>query len=132
MPLKGDKLLVFLPIHPPPGWLDKVNQHFPDLEVRWELARVEKTGLSSVDDLPRDVLAGVTMLCLYPPPSPETMRGVRFVQLASAGSDLWAREPSYLDPEVRFCSASGVHPYVSLPPSTHSLGGTWELMEGTL
>lgn len=68
------------------------------------------SGLSNAVELPEHVLQGVTMMCLYPPPRPEVMKDVRFVQLASAGSDLWAKHPKYLDKEVAFCSASGVHP----------------------
>lgn len=112
MPFTKDKLLVHLPIDPPPGWLDRVAQRFPGLEVRWVKARVVASGLSSADELPRDVLDGVTMMCLYPPPSPENMHDVRYVQLASAGSDRWMGHPKYMDPEVKFCSSSGVHPYV--------------------
>lgn len=109
MTLQNEKLLVFLPIPPPQGWLERTRERLPGVEIRWEVARLESTGLSSVADLPQDVLEGVTMMCTFPPPPPEVMKHVKFVQLASAGWDLWVKHPVFLDPEVKFCNGSGVH-----------------------
>ena len=109
-PFDKDKLLVHLPIDPPPGWLDRMRARFPALKIHWEKAEVVPSGLSSLDELPEEVTRDATMVCLYPPPSAERMKNVRFVQLASAGSDRWVGHEKYMDPEVRFCSSSGVHP----------------------
>lgn len=112
MPLTAkDKVLVHVPIPPPPGWLDTVAARYPALKVHWEVAKIiPGPDLESADCLPADVLDGVTILCVYPPPKPENMRDVRLVQLASAGSDRWATHPSFLNPDVSFCNGSGVHP----------------------
>lgn len=131
MPLSKDKLLVHLPIDPPAAWLQKVSQRFPGLEVRCEKARVVATGLSSADELAPDVLDGVTIMCLYPPLSPDNMSRVRYVQLASAGSDRWVGHPKYEDEEVRFCSSSGVHAYVPATPcllvSSRGVSERWDV-----
>lgn len=108
-PFTNDKLIVHLPIDPPPGWLDRMHARFPSLKIHWEKAQVVPSGLSSLDELPEEVTQDATMLCLYPPPSAERMKNVRFVQLASAGSDRWIGHEKYMDPEVQFCSSSGVH-----------------------
>ncbi|KND89773.1 D-2-hydroxyacid dehydrogenase [Tolypocladium ophioglossoides CBS 100239] len=113
MPLSpSDKLLVHLPGPPPPGWLDAVAARFPQLTVRWELAALDPAAsdLVSADTLPREVLDGVTLLCVYPPPSARSIRDLRWVQLISAGSDRWLGHETYRDPGVVFCSGSGCQP----------------------
>ncbi|KEY68798.1 hypothetical protein S7711_00666 [Stachybotrys chartarum IBT 7711] len=109
MPLHNDKLLVHSWAPAPPGWLERVSARFPGLDVRWEQTPMGKDDLVAADTLPAEVKDGVTMICVFPPPSPEMMKHVRFVQLASAGSDRWLQHPSYLNPDVQFCSASGCH-----------------------
>lgn len=37
----------------------------------------------------------------------ELVPTLRFVQLPSAGADLWAKHPKFLDPKVPFCTTSG-------------------------
>lgn len=112
-----DVLLVHLPAPPPKGWHDAVAKRFPQLQVRWEQATFdrENSSIFTADSLPKEVLDGVTMMCLYPPPQPQNMKDVRFMQLISAGSDLWTDHPVYLDKDVQFCSGSGCQPYVHKP-----------------
>ncbi|KAM4065244.1 d-isomer specific 2-hydroxyacid dehydrogenase, NAD binding domain-containing protein [Hirsutella rhossiliensis] len=110
MPLNpDDKLLVHLPSPAPAGWLEAMARRFPGLAVRWEVAGIDAAAsdLESADSLPREALDGVTLLCVYPPPSPAVMERVRVVQLASAGSDRWLGHEKYRDPGVVFCSSSG-------------------------
>ncbi|PNY27886.1 D-2-hydroxyacid dehydrogenase [Tolypocladium capitatum] len=124
MPLSpSDKLLVHLPDPPPPGWLDAVAARFPQLAVRWEMAALDAAAsdLASADTLPREVLDGVTLLCVYPPPSARAIPDVRWVQLASAGSDRWLGHETYRDPRVVFCSASGCQP----PQMAEWVIGAW-------
>jgi hypothetical protein len=112
----NEKLLIHIPAAPPDGWLEAVAALFPALEVRWEVAEFVGSGIvASADVLPAEAWEGVTMLCVYPPVSQTHMANVRFVQLVSAGSDLWLGQPSYLDPGIQFCSASGAHPYALFP-----------------
>lgn len=110
MPItENDKLLIHLPAPAPDGWLDKVKQRFPQLTVRWEITYMDGPDVINADALSDEAWEGVTLLCLYPPPSASKMRNVRFVQLGSAGSDRWLNHERYLDPNVIFCSGSGFH-----------------------
>ncbi|PWI70112.1 hypothetical protein PCL_00256 [Purpureocillium lilacinum] len=106
-----DKLLIHAPQPPPPGFLDLLGARFPQLSVRWELARLDpvRSDLASADTLPAEVLDGVTMLSVYPPAKAAAIPDVRFVQLISAGSDRWVGHEKYRDPGVVFCSGSGCH-----------------------
>ncbi|KAF4124752.1 Phosphoglycerate dehydrogenase or related dehydrogenase [Geosmithia morbida] len=123
MALGKEKLLVFLPVDPPQGWLDKVSTRFPNLEVRWEKARILSSGgLSTLEEVSAEVLDGITLLCIiYPPERPGLMRDVRFVQMVTSGSDSWAGHAKYKDPAVDFCSISGIH----APQITEWVIGTW-------
>jgi hypothetical protein len=113
MPLTNEVLLVHIIQPPPAEWLEDVRRRFPGLEVRWHSIPFTESGITTTADvLPRDVLDGVTMLCVYAAPKPETIPAVRFVQLVSAGSDRWAAHPTFLDPKVPFASAGGATPYV--------------------
>lgn len=47
------------------------------------------------------------------------MPKLRFVQLSSAGSDMWAKHPKYLDKDVVFCTTSGSNSYVRRSTATH-------------
>ncbi|KYK57859.1 hypothetical protein DCS_04872 [Drechmeria coniospora] len=107
----SDKLLMHMPGPPPKGFLKSLAARFPELEVRWEIARFDpaSSDLDAADGLPSEVLDGVTLLCAYPPPRPDCIERVRFVQLISAGSDRWADHAWYRDPKVIFCSGSGCH-----------------------
>ena len=109
MPLTNEKLLIHIHVPPPPGWVEKVTSRFPGLKVQWERASVVNGSIENADSLPAEVWEGVTMALLFPPPSHNNMANVRYVQLASAGSEHWKDHPSYKDPNVLFCSASGCH-----------------------
>lgn len=115
MPLK-ETLLVYLPNQPPPGWIAKATARFPGLEIRWKQAPMLTTGgLEPLDKVDPELLKGVTILAIvYPPADPAVIRDVRFVQMATAGSDYWNACPVFKDPAVEFCSGSGVHAYAPL------------------
>lgn len=49
------------------------------------------------------------------------MPKLRFVQLSSSGSDLWANHPKYLDKDVVFCTTSGSN----TPQIAEWVVGTW-------
>ncbi|KAK5991051.1 D-3-phosphoglycerate dehydrogenase [Cladobotryum mycophilum] len=122
MPItSSDKLLVHAPLPAPPGWLDAVAKRFPQLTVRWEIAGATNWGPVSADTLPDEVLQGVTLLAVYPPVKPDKIPDVRFVQLISAGHDLWRGNAKYLDEGVVFCNAGGAHP----PQIAEWVIGSW-------
>ncbi|KAM0244955.1 hypothetical protein ACHAQJ_010685 [Trichoderma viride] len=105
-----DKLLIHIPLPLPQSFFDTVAERYPQLRVHYELAPVVNSRMTNADSLPDEVWDGVTILCVMPPPSAEKMKNVKFVQLASAGSDLWLNHETFLKGDVVFCSTSGVHP----------------------
>ncbi|ORY64823.1 D-3-phosphoglycerate dehydrogenase [Pseudomassariella vexata] len=101
-----DKLLLLLSGKPRPEWIPRIESKFPKLEVCWVDADPGNTGPSKE----AEVWQGVTILVTYRPPPAELMSSVRFVQLVSAGADMWAQHEVYKDEKVIFCTANGCHP----------------------
>lgn len=77
------------------------------LQVRWENLRKPDGSLRSVEEVDRGIFEDVTILFTYAPVPAEWIPKVRFVQLSSAGSDLWASHPKFLDNGVKFATTSG-------------------------
>lgn len=111
MSLKNDILLVYLPSPAPPGFLSSLQSRFPELQVRWHQTPVQN-GLFLPPDgfIPDEEWEGVTLVCIYHVPRAELVRGVRFFQVASAGTDAWRGHDSYRDLDVVFSNASGCQP----------------------
>lgn len=107
-PAPRDVLLLFLPKDSPEAWLDTMARNHPNVEVRWGNPRDYR----APEDLPAEMWDGVTVYCSFRPPPARLMKTVRFVQLTSAGADLWVNHPIYQKPEVEFCTSNGIHPYV--------------------
>ncbi|KAJ9137898.1 2-hydroxyacid dehydrogenase [Pleurostoma richardsiae] len=119
--LKGDILLIFAATSAPAGWIEETRVRFPGLEIRWECSIADDGSLRKAEDLPTEVWDGVTMLSTYAPPPARLIPNVRFVQLTSAGSDMWRKHEKYLDKNVVFCVASGAQP----PQIAEWVIGTW-------
>ncbi|CAN8105441.1 unnamed protein product [Discula destructiva] len=77
------------------------------LEIRWHDNLMPDGSLRGPSDYDSAILDGATMLYTYAPVAEDLMPNLRFVQLSSAGSDLWAKHPKYLDKNVKFCTTSG-------------------------
>jgi phosphoglycerate dehydrogenase-like enzyme len=108
MPLTDEKLLIHIHAPPNPGYLDKLRARFPGLTVCWEEAKVVNGLPESADNASAEAWDGVTMLFTYPACAyDDKFERVRWVQLASAGSDHWKTHGAFRDPGVLFCSASG-------------------------
>ncbi|KAL7923436.1 hypothetical protein ACQKWADRAFT_289655 [Trichoderma austrokoningii] len=105
----ADKLLIHMPFALPQSFLAALAQRFPQLRVHYEIAPLVNQRLMNSNDLPDEAWDGVTILCVMPPPSAERMKGVKFVQLASAGSDLWIGHEAYMNRDITFCCTSGAH-----------------------
>ncbi|KAL7931028.1 hypothetical protein V8C35DRAFT_282962 [Trichoderma chlorosporum] len=111
MPITAqDKLLIHYPFPIPDGFLDTLKQRFPQLRVHFEMAPVVNNRMTNADSLPDEVWEGVTMVSLWPPPSPARMKNVKFVQLGSAGYDLWNGHESLSKKDMPICTTSGIHP----------------------
>lgn len=110
MPAKTDVLLVIIPAEATAWWLKRMKDDHPSIEVRWVNATAPDRSLRKPESLPTEVWDGVTMLCTYVPPPAHLVPRLRFVQLTSAGSDMWKNHPTFEDTRVQFCTANGIHP----------------------
>lgn len=89
-------------------WEHDLFQRIPGkLQVRWENLRQPDGSIKNVVDLDPKIFEDVTILFTYTPVPVEWIPKVRFVQLSSAGSDLWAEHPKFLDSGVKFATTSG-------------------------
>lgn len=86
-----------------PGHLQVAGQ----LQVRWENIRNSDGSIRKLEDADRSIFEDVTILFTYEPIPAEWIQKVRFVQLSSAGSDLWAKHPKFLDSSVKFATTTG-------------------------
>lgn len=103
--LSNDVLLIHMPFPIDHKWIAKVEARYPGFKVRWH------TRPWTLDraPLPEEATKGVTMLCSVNEPLAE-LPDLRYVQIASAGADLWVKTSLYQNPKVIFCTANGVHP----------------------
>lgn len=108
--LDGHKLLVLLDSALPEHFFKEVQAKFPGLKV--EHRRTAWTakvpgGDGFTDDDWKDVtvlLTGNTF-----PASKEIAPSLQYVQLQSAGANMILKHPLFLDSDVSFCTANGVH-----------------------
>ncbi|KUI71836.1 D-2-hydroxyacid dehydrogenase [Cytospora mali] len=106
-----DVLLMLYAVEPDQKWENNLLQKFPGkLQVRWVNTRKPDGSLMSADEHDPKVFEGVTMLFTYAPVPADLVPKLRFVQLSSAGSDLWQSHPKYLDSNVKFATTSGSNP----------------------
>lgn len=111
--LSKDKLLLFFPKEPNPEWVSTIRAKYPGLQVNWASSVKEDGQPVDVNELPVEYWQGITLLFVdWAPPPAHLLSNVRFVQLASAGADLWHNHPTYLNKDIIFSNASGVYTYV--------------------
>ena len=104
-----EKLLVVLPHPRNEAWIARVQAKNPGWQIIWFDNR-GPGGLVRPDEMDAAIWLGVTVYCSFMPASPELMRRVCFVQLATAGNDKWLENAAFLSPDVVFASASGCQP----------------------
>ncbi|KAK7408638.1 hypothetical protein QQX98_009202 [Neonectria punicea] len=120
--LSKDKLLLFFPQEPDPEWISRTMVKYPGLEVNWAASVKENGQPVKVEELPAECWKGTTLLFVdWSPPPAHLLSDVRFVQLASAGADLWHKHPTYLNQDIVFSNASGVY----TPQIAEWVIGTW-------
>ncbi|KAL1850743.1 hypothetical protein Daus18300_012821 [Diaporthe australafricana] len=104
----NDVLLVLSGTDRDEQWEHDLFERLPGkLQVRWENIRNSDGSLRDVDSLDRRVFDNATILFTYAPVPVEWIPKVRFVQLSSAGSDMWSQHPKFLDRSVKFATTSG-------------------------
>ncbi|KAK4098525.1 hypothetical protein N658DRAFT_431886 [Parathielavia hyrcaniae] len=118
-PLSNDVLLIAAPAIIPRNekWMAKLESLHPGLKVRW----VSQPNVRPPEPLPEGTSREATILCsLWEYPA-EQLPNVRFVQLFSAGANLWVTNDLYKNPDVIFCTANGAH----APQIAEWVIGTW-------
>ncbi|KAJ5081180.1 2-hydroxyacid dehydrogenase [Penicillium angulare] len=127
--LSKDKLCLFFPKEPDHRWIDKICKRYPGLQVNW-VASVKSDGkLINEKELSAEYWEGTTLLFAdFIPPPADLLSKVRFVQLASAGANIWHDHPVYLRKETIFSNASGVYS----PQIAEWVIGTWILSQRQL
>ena len=112
--LKGHKLLFITPWEVPESFTSQLRAEFPDLEIAVHQERWKLTG--GYDGLSSALWDGVTILmtgnCL---PQLGQAPKLQAVQLLSAGANDLFDKPLFLDTDIAFCTANGVHGYVRTP-----------------
>lgn len=104
----NDVLLILYTVGRDGQWEQDLLQNLPrTLQVRWVDNRRPDGSFKTMDEHDPKVFEGVTMLFTYWPVPADLVPKLRFVQLTSAGSDLWQSHPKYLDSNVRFATTSG-------------------------
>ncbi|KAH7311315.1 D-isomer specific 2-hydroxyacid dehydrogenase [Stachybotrys elegans] len=116
-----DVILVFTPWDAPQWWMKYMATTHPSIEVRWVNSTAPDRSLKRPEDTPLEIWDGVTILCTYEPPPAHLLRSVRFVQLTSAGSDMWVGHPTFEDEKVVFCTSNGIQP----PQIAEWVIGSW-------
>jgi phosphoglycerate dehydrogenase-like enzyme len=116
--LSKDILLVSIPVAQDEAWVSRIKKSHPGLQVRWFHRQTEEA-------LPPDELVvGATLVCTYKRLDASLLESVRYIQLTSAGADLWTKHPTYQRKEVIFCTSNGIHP----PQIAEWVTGTYLLM----
>lgn len=114
--LSSDKILLLVAAPPKQDWISRIESRYPGIEIRW-VDCTSSGALTTPDEIPAALWEDITIYSSWLTPRAELIPNVRFVQLSSAGADRWLDHALYLNPDVVFCSANGVHPYVFLIPS---------------
>jgi len=104
--LKGHKLLLLSPWKPSAEWLDRIRDEYPGLEVSYHTIEF---GAKTVA-VPDEEWSRVTILLTgsYLPKKNQVPR-LQYVQLISAGANQILKNPLFLETDVTFCTANGVH-----------------------
>lgn len=108
----GDhRVLIFLPWPPTEESLQHIRDEFPGIGV--SAYQVPWRSTEPPDEVSAEELANATILVTGSVlPAKEQVPNVRYVQLASAGSEHISEHPLFTETDILFCTANGVHGYV--------------------
>ena len=105
--LKGHKLMILSWENAPADFIKKLHKEHADLKivhynVNW--------GASLSGTVPDEEWEDVTILLTGSSlPTQEQAPKLEYVQVTSAGADLILKKPIFLDTDITFCTANGVH-----------------------
>ena len=106
--LAGHKLLVLTQWAPPNSWLKDLQAKYSGLKVVYH--HLEWSEKQPGKDFPHDEWKDVTILLTGNAiPSRETAPKLQYIQLTSAGANQILKNPLFLETDVAFCTANGVH-----------------------
>lgn len=107
--LPGHKILILAPWVPSEDFLERLRNKYPGLEIAHRelprTRRVSEAGISPEEW--KDVtilLAGGLAI-----PDKELVPKLKYVQVMSAGANRILGHPIFLETDVTFCTANGVH-----------------------
>ena len=110
--LEGHKLLI-LTWDPPSQFIDNMHQRFPGLRI--VCRKFDEWSPRRIEDVPSDEWEDTTVLLTFRMlPKPEMAPKMQYVQIMSAGANHVLQTPLFLDTDVAFCTANGVHGYAGL------------------
>ena len=105
--LEGHKLILLMPWTPSEEFLERLRVRHPGLQVLYY-----STQWSSAlpADIPPEEWEDATILLTGASfPTPELAPKLEYVQLMSAGANHILQDPLFVDTDVTFCTANGVH-----------------------
>ncbi|EXJ78324.1 hypothetical protein A1O3_09485 [Capronia epimyces CBS 606.96] len=118
--LSQDTVLIMMPIDPMQEVIDRLQNKFPGVKIRWQNTK-SPTGVMRSEDMAPELFDGVTIVCAYLVPPASLLPKVRFVQLTSSGADQCIEHPLYKQAHIPFCTANGAHP----PQIAEWVIGSW-------
>lgn len=99
--LKGHKLLIISPWTPPTDVLTRLREVYSGLEIAHYNAK---------SDVPDGDWSSVTILLTQREfPTKEAVPKLEYIQLYSAGAEHIVKDPLFVDTDISFCTANGVH-----------------------
>ncbi|KAL2151724.1 hypothetical protein VTH82DRAFT_6822 [Thermothelomyces myriococcoides] len=115
--LSNEVLLVCVPFPAEEQWIANLKASHPGLEIRWVVRPLS----AGAEPLSKETYENVSLLLTLKPHPAELLPKLRFVQLISAGADVWLDHNLYKNPEITFCTANGAH----APQIAEWVIGTW-------
>lgn len=123
--LSKEVILLLLPTDIPEDYQARIKTKYPGIQIRWHnTLRPEGPHPRPEEIVPNELFQGVTILCARFLPTTDTLPRCHYVQLTAAGPNEHIKKPLYQRPNVKVCSANGVHPpqiaeWVRLPRATY-------------
>lgn len=99
--LKGHKLLILAAWTPPEDTLARLREAHSGLEI---------VHYNAKDDITDEEWSSVTILLTQRGlPTKEAAPKLEYIQLSSAGAEHIVKDPLFVDTDITFCTANGVH-----------------------
>lgn len=106
----NDKLVVFLPSQRDEAWIERFQARYPGAEIKWiNGLRDDGSFIWPNETDPRDWDGATIISTVFPPPDGANLDKLRFVQLASAGADVWLKHDLYHKKHIIFSTSNGIH-----------------------